>query len=175
MGTTPTQGYPYPEPADRARNGSVAFRGLAEAVENSLRSGAGLVIARAESAAATGGAVDFPGAVAHASDFTYSAGAVTYTGPDRLFVMDIEVEVQAAASAGVDSGVSVYVNGVEFAGSYDRVDAPTGGVITRHVVHRITTPARVSTGDVFTVTCGGTSGTLGKTGIRIYPIGPVLP
>jgi hypothetical protein len=174
MGTT-SLGWRYPDPTDDLANDAAATQLLAQDIEDSLRVDAGLVIARAESAAATGGAVDFPGSVAHAVDFSYSAGAVTYTGPDRLFVLDIEVEAQAAASAGVDSSVAVYVNGVEFAGSYDRVDAPTGGTITRHVVHRVTTPARVSTGDVFTVTCGGTPGTLGKTGLRIYPIGPVLP
>jgi hypothetical protein len=174
MGTTANHALPYPEGTDLVISGDDAIQALAEAVDATLDWDSALVIGRVNAGVATGGNVVFPGIIHTAVDFTIDgSGVITYTGASsRNFLVDGEVETQAAAAISVDSSVSLFVTGSEIAGSYDRVDASTGGTVTRHVVHRITTPVRLDPGNALLFTSGGTAGNLGQTGVRIYPIGP---
>lgn len=181
MGTTPALALPYPEGAtDKVRNGASAMQMLAEGVEDALRPGAGLVIERAESPAAAGATavVDFPGTQPLVSDFTYSGGTVTYTGPDgRLVLVEAEVEViHGSGSAAVSSTVEVRFNGGAFAGSHDDVGLTSGTLGSRSKVHRITTALTLQPGETIDVVASASpAGTLGKVGLRVHAIGPVTP
>lgn len=172
MGTTPL-GIRYPEPGEDLRNAASHQRALAEDVDGLIDpTTARLQIDLAESAGATGGAVDFPGTEGHLIGFARAGNGFTYSGPTRAFIIDVEVETQRSAVGGGDSSLALLLNGVQAAGSYDRIDDASGVAVARFYVHRITKPIVIGTGWSIDVTCGGTAGTLGKTAISIFPIGP---
>lgn len=181
MGTTTHRGYPYPEPTDRVRNGSSVFRAFAEALDEDLAWHPAAVFPRAESSASAGATATVAwGPSAVLDNFTYNgAGTLTFVGLSRLFIVDVEVEVESGGGIGVSSVVEVRLNGNTFAGSYDQIaldDAGTPDSITigsRRTVHRVTSPLLIQTGETIDVTAAASpSGTLGYVGLRVYPIGP---
>lgn len=180
MGTTAVFGWPYPDPTDDLANDAAATQVALDAIEATLRPTAGLVISRADSPAAAGATavVDFPGSQPLVSDFTYSAGVATYTGPGpRLFNVEAEVEViVGSGSPSVSSTVEVRANGGAFAGSHDDVGLTSGTLGGRSVVHRISTVLALDTGNTIDVTAAASpAGSLGYCGLRIHPVGPVQP
>lgn len=180
MGTTTHRNLPYPEPTDRARNGSVAIRALAEAVDGDLDWSGGLTIAPGGSAAAAPGPVDFPGAELVLGDFVRTGAGFTYNGPARFFVVYVSVEVDNGGTdlTSIESSVSLSVNGGSIAATYDHVTSfdnvdNRGTLQRRTVVHSMTVPVVVSPGDVIGVSCAATpAGQINTTAIRIYPVGP---
>lgn len=184
MGTTTNHALPYPEPADRARNGSVAVRALAEAADARLPHIAttAIQINEADSAStADGNPIAFPGTAALLAGFTWDGATLTYQPADglaRSFVaaFAVEVDVSGADVTEMSSYLGLQFNGTTIATSYDRVvsAAPGGTLDRRIVVHRITTPVAMGTGD--TLRCVATStpagAAIGVCSIRVYPIGP---
>lgn len=178
MGNTTNLGYPYPDPTDRTRNGSVALRALAEAVDADVDwSDTVAHIGPADSpSAANGSVVTFPGGQSLMAGFTYAAGVLTYTGPaTRMFLACVSVEVEAGggAPASIESAVYLSVNGVNIIGSYDLVATGSSGTLaTRKVVHGITNLLLLAPGDAVSVTATSTpAGTVGVASIKLQPLG----
>lgn len=186
MGTTPILGLPYPEPTDRLRNDAAATRALAEATEARLTADHRAQIAHADSATTTPGsgtpaAVDFPGVQEFMSGFSYAGGTLTYSGPLRLFLVSVEVQVRmtraGAATPSLTSFVDLVVSGASVGSSRDEISVSGAEqhLDGRDVIHRVTVPVSLSSGD--TVAVGASTnhpGVVGQTALRIYPIGPAL-
>lgn len=173
MGTTPNLNLPYPEPTDRARNGSVAIRALAEAVDTRLDID-GAVIGYGDSPTTTGD-LALPGAVLLMDGFTFDGGSLTRTGPARTFIYYVEAEITVAPASAAPSLTATLValfNGTQFAGATDRVDADT--ITGRKVVLSLAAPVRMAPGDTIKAVVSGTGGTVtvGQCTLRVYPIGP---
>jgi hypothetical protein len=180
MGTTANLDLPYPEPTDRARNGSVAIRALAEAVEDRTYSGSTVAqIELANSGVATGSFATFPGTQTLLVGFTYAAGVLTYSGPDRTFMVAATVEVVTAGTdlSSASSTVTLRRNGVNQVATHDQVDSvdSAGTIQRREVVHTLTLPLSLTAGDQIDVLAAAVpAATVGVTSIRVYPIGPAL-
>lgn len=186
MGTTTNQALPYPEPTDRARNGSVAIRALAEAVDAALDWAPGVTITEGESARTCGGAgsyVDFTGVVASMGDFTQVGDSYRYDGDAaRMFLVSATVEVELGNGSGqptMSSTVNVRVNNVDTRGSHDQVSSiEAGGTLrNRETVHAVNLPLVLSPGDLVAAYASGDPGVggvaaIGSTSLRIYPMGP---
>lgn len=182
MGTTPALALPYPEPSDLLRNDAAATRALAERLAAILDPAPAAQIERATSGvalpASTPTTVTFPGAQTLMQDFTYAGGVLTYTGPSRLFLISVEVEVQQGHAGGNEyaSTVEVFHAGASIAGSHDQIGTSTSDLVSRRRVHRLTVPGILGSGQTIHVNAtasGGTTQTLGTTGLRVYPVGPV--
>jgi hypothetical protein len=178
MGST-AHGYPYPEPTDRARGGSVAIRTLAERLEtDATGDGGAVVLADSPSAFATGTQTDvtFPGAHALVG-FTFDGVTLTRTGAGRYFVVHAQVSVQVTSSGAstLVTSASLLHNGVSFAESGDVVSSSAGTLTERQFVHNVTSPIYLATGETLKVRAGGAggAGTVGSCTRRIYPAGPV--
>lgn len=183
MGTTSEFALPYPEGSGLVIQGDDAIQALAEAVEAKIRWDDGILqIEPADSAStANGDPVVFPGTQSLTAGFTAGSGYVTYSGPLRLFHVYAEVAITTAGTnlAHVSSTLILRYNGVtDIAGSYDdlvsQTSGPVGTIQTRTVVHKISVPAALSPGDSLAVHAFSTpsSGAIGNTSMRIYPIGP---
>lgn len=179
MATTPIYGLPYPAGTDKILEGDDAMQALALAVEDRIRSSSG--VAQLELAnngstlTASAVTINHLGAQTFMAGFSYAGGVLTYAGPLRLFIVATEVEVQVASAGtiAIESAVYLLRNGVSIAGSFDDIQIPTATLEGRQVVHRITTPVQLTTGDTLGVTAScSPNGTAGLTGLRVYPIGP---
>lgn len=162
MGATP-YGYPYPEPADRARNGSVAIRSLAEyadAREAALRGdlqplglsyyqtgNAGAIVPVA-AGATTGVGFDPGGGTA---DWGMSGAAVQLlSGPFRIVLVTARVEVAAAAPPATEraSLVRVIANGGVVVSENRQYLLTTGGAEIADVrTHTLTCIVGMNPGD----------------------------
>jgi hypothetical protein len=186
MGTTTHHTLPYPEPSGRARNGSVDIKALAEAVDvllPDLDYAAAQVGPANSPTAADGSVIAFPGAVTLLNGFAWDGSVLTYNAADggaRLFVVLYSVEIDTAGVdlAGIESSVSLQVNGVEFDASYDRVDSfhtadNVGTLRRRTYVHRIAVPVALSVGQTLrAVATSNPTGQVGSCHLRVYPMGP---
>lgn len=176
MGTTSNHSFPYPEPTDRARNGSVAIRALAEAVDEALVEDTVVVIGRSDTDQAIGSApvdVAFPGAVLRMDGFTFTGGTtLTYNDDPRSFLVVAEVTTTGEQAGSCGSSVTVLVNGAVVAGSNDTIQIAGAGNIRRDVTHRVSVPVRLAAGDTLVATAVTVpGGIVDSTGLRVFPIG----
>lgn len=185
MPTTPNHAIPTPDDEDWVSQAPYDLQQLAARVDDVTDYNAGVTILPAEAAGtvAAGGAatlVDFPGG-AGLQEFTYDAGVLTFTGPGpRMFLVSAAVQVKASTedAATVWSSVTVRHSDVEIMGSYDSLgtldaDNATGTIHERSVMHTITVPVVLSTGqNVTAIAQASHAGSLGITALRIYPLGP---
>lgn len=184
MGTTPNLGYPYPEPTDRVRNGSVAIRSLAEAVDADVDwtdTVAHFALGDSPSTATVAGEiVNYAnGSVSLMAGFTNDIGQLTYTGPaPRMFIAIASIQVTNGGDNRTDISSTVYIRqtGVNVAGSHDEVTAYTSvgaGVMQRRsVTHNLTALVLLSPGDKLDVFAyGAPAGLIGQASFKVQPIG----
>jgi hypothetical protein len=186
--TTPTLGWPYPEPSDARGAGANAVRDLALAVEADVARGrwqghyATVALAESASAAAPAGtAVNFPGAQ-YLAAFTFDGVTLTYTGAQsRLFLIMGSVEVATGGNdlVTLESTVYLYTNGVVANADHQRLDsfdtAGNAGTLQRHDhTHRITHAAYLAPGDtVHFVASGNVGGQVGQCQVQVMPLAPL--
>lgn len=95
MGTTTLTGYPYPDPTDRARNGSVGIRALAEAVEGDTRDNyvtVGGAAGPVDLVSNVWTPVNWTSELHSDGDFTVSGAQITYAGTEtRLYLVSYSV------------------------------------------------------------------------------------
>lgn len=185
MGTTPRLSLPYPEGSDLVIQGDDAIQALAETID-ARHDLAAVVIGYGVDGQAipadTPWTAEFPGGPLIMDTFSYSAGAITYNGATRNFIVCAEVEVTSSTpggSSGSYSTVSMWLNNTtQVALSSDNIQHggfPESEDITgRTVMHRITLPVALTVGTfiTFRATAGPAAGSIGTTMVRIYPIGP---
>lgn len=177
MGNTTNLALPYPDPTSRVRVAPANMKALAERLDVMLGWGAAAVFPRTESPASAGAvaAVSW-GASAVLNGFDYDGTKLTYLGDPRLFIVDVEVQVNNGSTGpgtGASSTVELRLNDTTFAGSYDAIVLDTVPIGARSVVHRITSPVRLNAGEKLDVIVSASpAGSLGLVGLRVYPIGP---
>ena len=184
MPNTPNHAFPSPADEDWVSQAPYDFQQLAARMDDVTDYNAGVTILPGEAAGvvAAGGAatlVDFPGQ-AGLDEFTYDAGVLTYAGPTRMFLVSAAVQVKTSTedAAMVWSAVTLRHNNIEMMGSYDSLgtldaDNTTGTIAERSVMHTITVPVVLSTGqNVNAIAQASHASTLGITALRIYPLGP---
>lgn len=178
MPNTPNRTLPFPDDEEWLAQGAYAIEQLARRVDTILDTVAGgaLVIAPDGTNVAGGtapGVIPFAGAVATADDWTWDGSRATYTGAPRTFMVAVEVVTNVENAGGASTTVELRANGAAFAGSYDNVQRPEGGVVRRDVTHRITVPVGLNAGDWLDVTgVGSVAYQIDATALRIYPLGP---
>jgi hypothetical protein len=156
VGTTPVYDLPYPEPTDRARNGSVAMRALAERVEELLTPAYATSLAADAPTQSGVGAVTvatFGAIVAGTSQFSLEGGTtIRYTGPSRWFMCDFEAYAVAgsAALAEVTAGLVIYGSILVASDSFSGSGA--AGRI------RVSTPLRLDNGMPLQLSIAGSGG-----------------
>lgn len=177
MGTTPTYALPYPEPTDRARNGSVAIKALAERLAVLLTPAYGIAPGASSSAQAgitSATPATFAGLFG-SGEFTLESGStIRYTGPTRWFLVDFEVEATLAGSATTNAAASVVVDGSATAGtSKTSLQIGGGGTGATQQMLRITTPVLLASGQALQLIVSGSSpgATFDKKQFRIASMG----
>lgn len=172
MGTTDPYGLPYPDPADRARSGSVAIRALAERVRDLLTPSYAVSTAAGSPADqtvtgatnATFGSID-----AGTADLTLEAGVtLRYSGAARWFLVDVEATAIAGAGALDEAVMRLIRNGAETVATASIAGAGSDTTL------RISTPVRLENFDGLQVSIAGngSAATFGNRQFRVASISP---
>lgn len=112
MGTTTYEAIPYPEPTDRARNGSVAMRALAEKVDDRIARWQGTASRDATQVALANNvwtAVAWP-APTDSDNVSNDGTTFTYTGTARWFLVSFGAQIAVNGSQ-PNGGLRVLHNG----------------------------------------------------------------
>lgn len=185
MPTTPNHAIPTPDDEDWVSQAPYDLQQLAARVDDVTDYNAGVTILPGEAAGTIVGGgsaalVDFPGSTG-LDEFSYDAGVLTYLGPaPRMFLVAAAVQVKTSTddASQVWSAVTARHSDVEIMGSYDSLgsrdaDNTTGTIYERSVMHTVTVPVVLSSGQNVTVIAQASHNSeLGITALRIYPLGP---
>lgn len=184
MGTTATHGLPYPEPSGRARNGSVDIKALAEAVDAKVSAliaqNSPAFLTSDPSATAIQAPITSPVAATFAgfvgsSEFAHDGTTLTYSGPERWFVLDFQCEASSAGAVSSETRAKVVVNGATVVGEGRLTTLIGGGGTAAHQTQMsVSMPLRLGPGFTIAVTLEATApgGGFANKQIAIASIGP---
>lgn len=176
MGST-SLGFPYPEGTDLVIEGDNAIRALAQALNDALKPAWGIADA-AGSSGQSGVSSSTPASFATPSgtgEFTLESGTtIRYTGPNRWFMADFEVQANLAGSANSSGIATLVVNGSAVAGTARTGLLLSSGTGAPVQTLRITTPLVLSSGFSLQLLLSAATGTAGFTNkqFRIASMGP---